>query len=166
MLRKYTLLKMVTVVALLALVAWPAAEAQFGGGGFGGGGFNPALDVSQHWPKEAVSTGDLIVFRSQSGKSLYGYANSTGEFDKVSFSPHPDRGYVPIVSAHVAVVPGEGQLYSFSAATGKWATLELDKVEVDKVVVGADRANYSTDTSFHVFSNASGKWASVDLTKD
>jgi hypothetical protein len=163
MFRKLTrpeLLAIAILIAVTGTVAWPTAEAQFGG-------LDDPLDTSKYLPHGAIATGELIIFRSQSGNSLYGYANATGEFDNASFAPHPDSGYTPIVTARVAIVPGERKLFAFSANIGRWSTLEVDEaVDVSKVVVDQERATYLLDNEFHVFSNASGKWASVDLTKD
>lgn len=136
------------LIAVTGLATWPTAEAQLGRGGFGGGAFR-GID-------------GYMVERSQSGKSLYGYSEKTGSWDKLTVEPHTDDGLNAVQSTGVAALRGQQAVHAFGPDSGKWATVATDG-NPSPVVVSAAVAACVAGDRLYAFGSSSDDWAVAEL---
>lgn len=108
----------------------------------------------------------IIIASSQSGKTLYGYSIHTGTWDGVAVN-NPEKSHMEsaVVGSGIAYVTVGKRIYAFSAATGRWAVVELPEIATPRMSVG-DRLRIDSGTKIYMFSGVTGKWAIVDLATD
>jgi hypothetical protein len=107
----------------------------------------------------------LVIASSVSEKTLYGYSVYTGSWEGVAVENLDKAPLNPIVGAGVAYVVVGKRVYAFSAAKGRWDTVELPEVPNPRLSVG-DRIRVDSGNKIYMYSGPSGKWASVDLSVD
>lgn len=128
-----------------------SADAQFGGGGFGGEGFAGVMNQS------------IMIEPSKSGKTLYGYSEELGAWDKLSAEPHPDDGLTPILTSSMAVVRGKNQLHVFKEETGKWISSPEIKGAISPPIVSAGVAAAVAGDQLWAVGKGQTTWVAVDL---
>ena len=132
----------------LTTLASASAEAQFGSGG---------AFVS--------SPGDdgIQIERSLSGKSLYGYSDRTGSWDKLTAEPHPEDGTLnAIQTVGLAALRGKGHVYGFGTNSRKWASTETDG-EPSPMILSARVAGCVAGSHLYAFGANQKDWAVLDL---
>jgi hypothetical protein len=132
------------------------------------------LTNTESFPQEAAPTkkpvvadggAAIIVAASQSGKTLYGYSVYTGSWDAVVVNNPELSPLEPVVVAGIAYVMIGKRIHAFSAATGRWAVVDLPEVATPRHSVG-DRLRVDVGSKIYMYSGPTGKWAVVDLAAD
>jgi hypothetical protein len=158
MFRKLTrpeILAVAILIAVTGLATWPNAEAQLGDGGSGGGG---------EFTGNGIETDEIIIEPSKSGKTLYGYSQKTGSWDKLSAEPHGDDGLTPVVSGTMAVVRGNERLHVFKAVTGRWFSSPEVAGNLSPVVISSSvAAAVAGNQVWAVGNHGQSTWVEVDI---
>lgn len=115
----------------------------------------------------SIGTESIVLSLSNSHRTLYGYSNATGSWDKIRLSS-PLKDFQPALGGHVGFVVVGNRVLAFSGVVGRWDSIEVADAKEPPVpsLDSEDRVRFQVGSKMYMFSANTGRWAVADMDAD